>query len=325
MSAKQTITNQMAGKDYYKILGVKRDASEAEIKKAYRKLALKYHPDKNQGNKSAEEKFKEINEAYAVLSDKEKRRQYDTFGSDKFNQRFSQEDIFQGFNIGDIFKDLGFGTNDIFGATFGGGGGRGFGGFRTGGRQRGGGIGYEDLFRGAPQKGADIESNLTITFREAALGTTKKVSIKKPDGKVETVTVKIPAGIDTGMKLRVAGKGQSGGRGGKPGDLYFNIKTDKDPIFKREGNDVVVEKELLFTEAVFGTHTEIPTLEGITKKIKIPRGTTGGTRIRMKGYGIKKMKGAGRGNLYINIHIKVPKRLTEKQKKLLEELAKEGI
>lgn len=308
----------MAQKDYYEILGIKKDATASQIKKAYRKLALKYHPDKNSGDKGAEEKFKKINEAYAVLSNKEKRENYDTFGSERFHQQFSQEDIFRGFDIGDIFKDLGFGSNDVFSQIFGRGQ-SGFGGFgsRTGRADMRG--------RGVSQKGADVIVDFQITFNEAALGETKKVSLKKPDGSVETVTVKIPAGIDTGKKLRLTGKGSPGISGQPPGDLFFKIKVKNDPLFTREGNDLIIDKEIRITEALLGTNITVPTLEGQTKTIKVPPGTKSGTKIRLKGFGIKKLRRNDKGDLYIKIDVNVPTNITKEQKKLLEKLSKEGL
>ncbi|MBI5749458.1 MAG: DnaJ domain-containing protein [Nitrospinae bacterium] len=314
----------MAYKDYYEILGLKKDAAEGQIKKAYRKLAMKYHPDRNPNNKSAEEKFKEINEAYAVLSDKDKRKQYDMFGSDKFHQRFSQEDIFRGFDIGDILKDFGFGSSDIFSQIFGKGR-AGYGGFENkyGGEAP---FGYEDMFgRAAQQKGADVTSDLHITFNEAAFGGEKRVSLKRPDGKIEEVMVKIPAGIDTGKKLRLSGKGAAGIGGLPPGDLYFNVLVQEHPVFKRDGDNVIIEKEIKFTEAVLGTSVEVTTLEGETRRAKVAAGTKGGTKIRIKGYGITHLKGGGRGDLYVKIKIKVPEHITDRQRKLMEELSKEGM
>jgi curved DNA-binding protein len=253
-----------------------------------------------------------------VLSNKEKRRNSDMFGSEKFHQRYSQEDIFRGFDIGDIFKDLGFGTNDIFSQIFGDGR-TGFRGFETGG-------GFEDVFgRTAPQRGGDVTADLYVTFAEAAFGEEKKVSLKKPDGSVDTVTVKIPAGIDTGKKLRLAGKGSPGRSGQPPGDLFFNIKVQKDPIFTREGSDLIIDKEIKVTEALLGTQINVPTLEGQTKKIKVPQGTKSGTKIRLRGLGIKKLNKNEKGDLYVRVHMIVPHQLTSKQKKLLEELSKEGL
>ncbi|MFQ5329612.1 MAG: DnaJ C-terminal domain-containing protein [Thermodesulfobacteriota bacterium] len=307
----------MASQDYYSILGIKKDATEGAIKKAYRKFALKYHPDKNPDDKVAEERFKEISEAYAVLSDKEKRKKYDMFGSERFHQQYSQEDIFRGFDIGDLFKDFGGGGgNDVFSNLFGGQGRGGFGGF--GGSCGGGG-------RGRPQKGSDVNANITIPFHDAAFGGERKVSLRRPDGTILDVTVKIPPGIDTGKKLRVPGKGAPGPGGRSPGDLYLNISVESHPTFTREGEDLIVEQEIRFTEAALGAILECPTLEGETKKIKIQPGTKSGTKIRLKGYGIKHLNGRGRGNLYIKINVAVPAILTEKQKELVEELSKEGM
>ena len=304
----------MATRDYYDILGVNKSASDEELKKAYRKLAMKYHPDRNPNKKEAEERFKELNEAYAVLSDKEKRKQYDTFGQEGFRQRFSQEDIFRGFDFEDIFSNL-------FG-------GRGRRESRSGGR---GGFDFSDLFgRGGyqdmgrmPQKGEDMYYEWPITLEEAAFGGEKKVSLPK-GGKVEEIYVKIPPGIPSGKKLRVAGKGAAGRNGGPPGDLYLQISIRNHPIFIREGDDLLVEKEIAFSEAVLGTTVEVPTLEGI-KKVKIPPGTQCHTKMRLKGLGVPRFQGSGRGDEYVKVIVKVPKRVGEKTRKLIEELAKEGI
>jgi curved DNA-binding protein len=304
----------MATRDYYDILGVNKNASDEELKKAYRKLAMKYHPDRNPNKKEAEERFKELNEAYAVLSDKEKRKQYDTFGQEGFRQRFSQEDIFRGFDFEDIFSNL-------FG-------GRGRREFRSGGR---GGFDFSDLFgRGGyqdmgrvPQKGEDMSYEWPITLEEAAFGGEKKVSLPKGN-KVEEIYVKIPPGIPSGKKLRVAGKGAAGRNGGPPGDLYLQISIRNHPIFIREGDDLLVEKEIAFSEAVLGTTVEVPTLEGI-KKVKIPPGTQCHTKMRLKGLGVPRFQGSGRGDEYVKVIVKVPKRVGEKTRKLIEELAKEGI
>ena len=304
----------MATRDYYDILGVNKNASDEELKKAYRKLAMKYHPDRNPNKKEAEERFKELNEAYAVLSDKEKRKQYDTFGQEGFRQRFSQDDIFRGFDFEDIFSNL-------FG-------GRGRREFRSGGR---GGFDFSDLFgRGGyqdmgrmPQKGEDMVYEWPITLEEAALGGEKKVSLPK-GGKVEEIYVKIPPGIPSGKKLRVAGKGAAGRNGGPPGDLYLQISIRNHPIFVREGDDLIVEREIAFSEAVLGTTMEVPTLEGM-KKVKVPPGTQCHTKMRLKGLGVPRFQGSGRGDEYVKVIVKVPKRVGEKTRKLIEELAKEGI
>jgi curved DNA-binding protein len=320
-------------KDYYTVLGVNKNATADDIKKAYRRLALKYHPDRNKGDKDAEERFKEINEAYAVLSDQDKRRQYDMFGAEGFRQRYSQEDIFQGFDIGDVLKDFGFGTSDIFSVLFGGGRGKGRG-FRyttyTGPfGQHGAGEGspgFEDYFaRGGTgsSQGRDTVSDLIITLEEAAKGTEKLISLQR-DGKVEKIAVKIPPGIDTGKKLRVAGKGERAPGGGPSGDLYVRVNVQKHPIFHREGNDIYFDREINFSEAALGTNIEVPTLNGI-KKVKIPPGASGNTKLRLKGEGIPHLKGKGRGDAYVRIAIRVPKKLTSKQRELVEGLAKEGL
>jgi curved DNA-binding protein len=302
----------MANRDYYEILGVGKNASDEEMKRAYRKLAMKYHPDRNPNKKEAEERFKELNEAYAVLSDKEKRKQYDTFGKEGFHQRYTQEDIFRGFDFEDIFSNL-------FG-------GRGRRETRSGGR---GGYDFGDVFSRAyqggraPQKGEDVLYELPITLEEAALGGEKRISIPK-NGRVEEISVRIPAGIPSGKKLRVAGKGMEGKNGGPSGDLYLQVSVKNHPIFDRDGDDLIVEKEIIFSEAVLGTTIEVPTLEG-TKKVKVPPGTQSHTKMRLRGLGISHFQGTGKGDEYIKVIVKVPKRVTDKSRKLIEELAKEGF
>jgi curved DNA-binding protein len=320
-----------ANDDYYKLLGVSKNATETEVKKAYRKLALQHHPDRNPGDKGAEEKFKKINEAYAVLSDKEKRAQYDRFGSAGFHQRFSQEDIFRGFDVGDLFKDAGFGSEDIFSRLFGGGGRRGPGyGPGFGGRARSGQVNIEDLFGGgrgfgqeayAPQ-GRDLAMDITVDFMEAVNGCEKKIAYIT-DGKKNEVTVKIPRGISTGQKLRLSGKGERG-TSQIPGDLYVTIQVNEHPLFKREGNDIIVEHEIKLSEAILGTTIEVPTLNG-TKKIKVPPGIQSQTKMRLKGCGIHQFKGAEQGDEYVKIIVLIPKHLTPRQKKLIEDLSEEGL
>jgi len=325
----------MAKRDYYDVLGVKKTASEEEIKKAYRKLAMQHHPDRNPGNKQAEERFKEINEAYAVLSDQEKRRQYDQIGPSGFRQRFSQEDIFRGFDISDLFKDVGFSTNDVFSRIFGRGargakvrygnmedlfGQRGGQAYDFGGPFSAG--GYESQ-RGMAQKGQDIQSELQLTFQEAAAGGEKKVRFPK-GGRVEEITVKIPPGIESGKKLRLAGKGMEGVAGGPPGDLYLIVNVAEHSLFKREGSDLILDKEIKISEALLGTTVEVPTLEG-SKFIKVPPGTQSHGKIRLKGFGLPRLKGGGKGDEYVRIIIKYPKSLNERQKKVAEELSREGL
>jgi curved DNA-binding protein len=304
----------MATRDYYSILGVNKNASQEEIKRAYRKLAMKYHPDKNPNKKEAEERFKEINEAYAVLSDKEKRKQYDTFGAEGFRQRFTQEDIFRGFDMEEILSSL-FGGRGKRESRFGGRGGFDFGDIF-------GQTAYQDTGRMA-QKGEDILYELTISLEESALGGEKRISYRK-NGKIEDVSVKIPRGIPPGKKLRLAGKGMEGRNGGPLGDLYLQINIKEHPFFIREGDNLIVDKEINFSDAVMGTTVEVPTLEG-KKIVRVPPGTQSHTKMRLKGLGIPHFQGEGRGDEYVKVIVKVPKKLTEKSRKLIEELAKEGI
>jgi curved DNA-binding protein len=316
----------MAKRDYYEVLGVSRKATEEEMKKAYRKLALKYHPDRNKGNKEAEERFKEINEAYAVLSDKEKRKQYDTFGAEGFHQRFTQEDIFRNFKFGDIFQDLGF-SDDVFSTLFGRG-------FKRGGPRSdfdAGGPGFSQFFRQGssghqqprPQKGVDLATDLRITLEEAATGSERRLKLARGDANAE-LTVKIPPGIRSGQKLRLAGKGQAGPHGGKPGDLLIRIHVRDHPVFEREEDDIIVGKEITYSQAVLGMTVDVQTLDGI-RRVKVPPGTQGQMRLRLKEQGIPHMKGGGKGDLYVKVIVKVPKSLTDRQKELIEQLANEGL
>jgi curved DNA-binding protein len=312
--------------DYYHILGVEKGAGPEDIKKAYRKLALKYHPDRNPNNREAEEKFKKISEAYAVLSDSEKRKQYDSFGSDQFSQRFSQEEIFRNFDFSQILRDLGFGGPGKDDPRFHGAGRQGTYTFR-------GGDPFADLFGQRPQeyyqmpqKGEDLHYNLSITLEESDFGADNKIALQR-DQQVDEISVKIPAGINTGKKLRLSGKGNTGVRGGPGGDLYLNIIVQSHPVFARDGNDIYIEKSISFTQAVLGTSIDVSTLDGTIKRIKIPAGTQNNTKIRMKGYGVPAMKGSGtaKGDQYVKISIAVPRKITDKQLQLIKKLADEGI
>ena len=318
----------MASDDYYKELGIDKNASPDDIKKAYRKLALKYHPDRNPTDrKKAEEKFKKISEAYAVLSDPEKRKQYDNFGSENFSRQYSQEDIFRGFDINDILRDLGFGGAGGFGA------GRGFPRGAAGGRrrsytsQRGGPFG--DIFSTQYEepestKGEDLQYRLSITLEEALTGGEKKISFQT-NGKPQEIKIRIPAGISAGKKLRLSGKGLHSPYGGSPGDIYLEIDILPHPVFTRDGGDLYIDMSVTFSQAALGGTIEVPTLQGPPKKIKIPPGTQSGTRIRMKSFGMPHLKGSGKGDQFVKISIQIPKKLSSKQEELIKKLASEGI
>lgn len=315
----------MAGRDYYQVLGVQKSASPEDIKKAYRRLAMKYHPDRNKGNKEAESKFKEISEAYAVLSDPEKRKQYDMFGAEGFQSKYSQEDIFRGFDFSSIFREFGFGTGTgqgIFSEIFGGGMGRGQRTFRAGG-------GPFDPFnepraQARAMKGQDLIYQLPVTLEEVARSTTKLISYEV-GGRKERVSVKIPPGISSGKKLRLPGKGQPGPYGGPPGDLFVEVKVLDHPLFKREGDDLVLRRQIKFSEAVLGTEIEIPTLDQKKLRLKIPPGTQDQAKFRLKGYGLPRFNGSGRGDAFVQVGIQVPKRLTDRQRSLVRSLAEQGL
>ena len=302
--------------DYYQLLGVKKGASEEEIKKAYRKLAMKYHPDHTKGDKAAEEKFKKISEAYAVLSDKEKRKEYDTFGAEGFRQRFSQEDIFRGFDFGDIFREFGFGGDFFSGRGRGSGMRFNFGGGSPFGSQTG--------QQQARMKGSDLVYELPLTLKEVANGTTKTVSLQH-QGYSEKVTVKIPKGLISGKKLRLAGKGSPSPVGGPSGDLFIQAKVFNDPSYRAEAYDLHMDQELKLSEAVLGTSISVSTLDDRKLSLKIPPGTRSGTKMRMPGHGLPHMKGNKKGDLYVKIQVKLPRQLTDEQKKLIEKLAETGL
>jgi|SRR3989344_310363 len=348
--------------DYYNILGINKSSSKEEIKKAYKKLAMQHHPDRNPGNKEAEEKFKKVSEAYAVLSDDTKRSQYDQFGSEGFHQRYSSEDIFSGFDINDIFGEIfsGSGFGDIFGGR---------------GRKR-------------QSRGNDLAYELRINFEESAKGTTKKIEFEKlsecnkcngagsEDGKLNaceecngagqvrisrrtpfgtfqqintcsvcrgegktiskkcrqcdgsgrimqrhSLNIKVPAGVETGSRLRISREGESGLRGNTPGDLYVIIRVEESDIFEREGNDIYLHVPITFSQAALGDEVNIPTLDKEVT-LKIPSGTQNGTEFRLKGKGIPYLDRYGVGDQYVVVDIVVPKSLSKEQKKLFTELKK---
>ena len=348
-------------KDYYTLLGVERNATEEQIRNAYRKLAKKHHPDLNPGNKQAEESFKEVSEAYQVLSDSEKRSLYDQFG----HTAFGDSGPFRGgFDFSAGFEDI-FG--DIFGEFFG-----------TGGGARS---------RTRAQRGEDLRYNLELSFAEGVFGCEKKIKIprhgpceacrgsgakagtspstcptcrgrgqvtmqqgffsvsrtctqchgygtiiREPcsncDGvgrvrQLHTLNVKIPSGVDTGTRLKLRGEGENGTSGGPAGDLYVVIKVNPHPIFVREGQDIVCDVPIGFVQATLGAEIEVPTLEGKVK-VKVPGGTQTGKVFRIKGKGVKDPRGALQGDQLVRVSIETPTHLTPRQKELLKEFAALG-
>lgn len=310
--------------DYYATLGVPKGASQNEIKKAYRKLAVKYHPDKNAGDKAAEEKFKTISEAYAVLSDKEKRQQYDTYGDTGFHQRYSQEDIFRGFDLNDILNQFGFG-----GGSF-----RTSGGFRT--STRGG---FEDLFSGAgmgrgcgggtcrpqPTKGSDLTYEITITLEDVLHGAEKTISLRQNGQTSKTISVKIPKGIEAGKRLRLSGKGSPSSTGGPSGDLYLKVTIAPHPVFTRDGSNLIMEKRIPFSQACLGTKVEVQTLDGKTFKVKVPAGVQQESKLRLQGYGLPGGSHGKRGDIFVKIGVLIPRKLSREQKKAVKKLAEAGL
>ena len=344
-------------RDYYEVLGVQRNVTAQELKSAFRKVALQYHPDRNPGNKEAEEKFKEASEAYEVLSDAERRARYDRFGHAGVGGAAGAEGFggFSGVNINDIF-------GDIFGEIFGGGRGRGR----------------------ASNRGADLRHTLEISFQEAATGCRTKVVVERPkpcetcngtgsrsnqgprpcgtcgghgelrftqgffavtrtcpdcggtgavvvdpcnkcrgSGKVpseEVIEVDIPPGVDNGVRVRLAGKGEPGDRGGPPGDLYVTIMVREHPIFSREEQDVYCEVPISFTQAALGAEIDVPTLDGKVK-MSVPAGTQSGHSFRLRGKGIPHLRGGGRGDQYVRVIVETPTKLSARQRELLEQFA----
>jgi molecular chaperone DnaJ len=349
-------------RDYYEVLGVSRDAGLDDIKKAYRRLAVKHHPDKNPGNKQAEEKFKEASEAYSVLSDPEKRSRYEQFGHAGLGGGAAApgfETIFADFP--DIFSEF-FGFENIFG----------------GGRRRG---------RSGARSGADLRTDLEIDLREAVLGTETQIRVprlercercrglgaEKPAdvrecpacrgrgqvqfqqgffrvartcgqcggrGKVvtrpcpecggrgqvqreRTLSVKIPPGVDTGTRLRLAGEGEAGEGSASPGDLYVVLRVRPHPFFRREGSDLHCEVPISFSQAALGTEVRVPTFQG-AERIRIPEGTQSGAAFRVRGHGAPDLNGRGAGDLYVTIQVRTPTRPNKRQRELLQQLAEAG-
>ncbi len=335
----------MAKRDYYEILGVPRTASADEIKKAHRKLVRKYHPDVNKDNKQAEERFKEVQEAYDVLSEPGKRRNYDQFGHagaagaggpegaggdpwEAFRRSqqggaggggqgggyrwrpapgVSVEDVEGMGDFGDIFEQL-------FGARGGGGGGRspGFGGA--------GGAGGRTRARPEPQRGADVEHPVTLTFQQAARGTTLPLQINR-DGRLETIDIKIPPGVRDGSRVRIRGKGQES-TGGEPGDLFIITRVQDHPYFKRDGLDILLEVPISMYEACLGTKVDVPTLEG-SVTLTIPPGTSSHAKMRIKARGIE--RGGEKGDQFCVIRVVVPKELDDENKASIRKMAEKYL
>ena len=284
----------MSKRDYYEVLGVQKGASDDEIKKAFRKLAIKYHPDKNPGDKAAEEKFKEINEAYSVLSDKTKRSRYDQFGhagvgGDGGGNPFGG---FGGNGQSFNFDFGGGGFEDIINAMFGGGG-----------------------FRAA-RRGRDFRTSITIDFEEAIFGTTKTISVEG-----EQIKLKIPAGIYDGQSIRLGGKGgEAPNADGQRGDLYVEVRVRAHKTLTREGELILSEVTISMVEAVLGTEIEVETVDGkIT--MKIPAGTQPGTNFKLSGHGAPRLGSDQRGPHIVTINVEIPRNLNKKQKELIEEFA----
>ena len=293
--------------DYYSVLGIPKGSSDEEIKKAYRKQAMKYHPDRNEGDTKAESKFKDISEAYAVLSDKKKRQEYDQFGSEGFHKKFSQEDIFRDFDVNDILRGFGFGSN-------------------TGNPFQGGGFpgGGNPFQRPNPRnvKPPTLVKELSIGFEEAALGAQRNISISR-NGIVEETSIKIPSGVTNGKILRLKGKGHLSPDGKNQGDLHLKIQVNSHPIFRRDGQNIIIDSDIKLTDAILGTTIEVQTLNGI-KSVKIPSGTQNNSKLRLKEVGIKSSSGV-QGDQLVNIKIAIPKNLTEEQIKHIQYLKDTGI
>jgi curved DNA-binding protein len=317
-------------KDYYQVLGVAKNASEKEIKQAFRKLARKHHPDVNPGDRGAEQKFKEINEAHEVLSDPEKRRKYDQLGSNwKQYEQYARGPSpggpggFGGFRVdfegagaggfSDFFKTFfggGIDLEDLFGQAAGGGGG-----FRGARRERG-----ARGFGGAPEPPRDVSAVVEVSLEEAYHGTTRRLSLEGGAG-AESFEVRIPAGVREGSKVRVPGKGEKS-FGGGAGDLYLEVKIKPHPLYRREGDDLYVDVPITFAEAALGAEIEVPTLSG-RARIRVPAGSQTGRLMRLKGKGmprLKSPKGEEAGDLFTKLVVVVPKELKPREQELVKEL-----
>ncbi len=310
-------------KDYYKILGVNKNASQDEIKKAFRKLARKYHPDANPNNPEAEEKFKEIGEAYEVLGNAQKRSRYDQLGANwkqysragagwpgGGGRTYTYDFGGRGFS----FDDLGSGFSDFFEMFFGRGANERFSGFGTGSNSQ-----YGRDTRTSMRKGQDMESGLSITLREAYTGTQRSLRLQK-EGKTRTVNVKIPKGIKDDGKIRLAGEGAGSPTGGPAGDLYLLVNITRNNFFTRKADDLYCEVPVTIKEAFYGLKIDVPTFDGKIM-VKVPPKTQGGKTLRLKGKGMPKLKSGGYGDLYLKIRLVLPEKLSGEQKKNFEKFA----
>lgn len=308
-------------RDYYEILGISKTATQDEIRKAFRKLARKHHPDVTQekDKKSAEAKFKEINEAYEVLGDPERRKKYDQLGPNW--QEFAEAGAGAGggrrHGAGGFppratdFEFGGTGFSDFFEQFFGGGARFSREEFADGGR-----MGF------GPVRGQDVEADLMVTIDEVLHGSKRTVSFRRGhEGKVETYTVKIPPGVREGKRIRLAGRGESGGRGGEPGDLYLNVRIAKHPDYEIDGNDLIFRTQLEPWQMVLGTEVEVPTPEGKVK-LKIRPGSQVGQKLRLRGKGLPAMtSNAARGDFFVELEVVIPTELTKAQRAAWEKLA----
>src|SRR5436309_4182911 len=308
-------------KDYYSTLGVAKTATQKELKQAYRKLARKHHPDVNPGDKSAEARFKQINEAYEVLGDPEKRKKYDELGAN-----WNQPGGFQppsgwdaqpggGFRRystgpggGIDFEFGGTGFSDFFEAFFGGGRQAGFGGSPFGQRQQG------------AERGSDVEADIMVTLEEALHGSKRPISLRRGNSNnLESYQVKIPKGVHEGQRIRLAGQGEAGAGGGTSGDLFLRVRLARHPDFTVEGSDLIHEVKIEPWQAALGGELQVPTLEG-NVRLKLPAGTQPGQRFRLRGHGLPTAAGT-RGDLFVVPQIQIPKKLTEREREIWKHLA----
>ena len=319
------IGRTMPERDYYEVLGVARDATPEAIKKAYRGLARKYHPDVNPGDKTAEASFKEVQQAYDILSDKEKRANYDRFGNAAFEGMAAAGPRSGASDFSFRFGEPGFETVDFsqfFGPMSGGRG------AHTEEADTGGGAGiFEDLLgrmrtgkSSRPRTGREMEAHLTIPFLTAVRGGETTIEVQRGEGNHESLVVKIPPGVDTGAKLRLKGRGEPGPKGATAGDLTILIDVEPHPYFQREGRDLQVEVPISVSEAILGAKIDVPTLDGL-KSLTVPAGSSSGQKLRLKGQGVPASGSKPAGDLFVILKVVVPKGIDEASRRLIEEFA----